>query len=566
MPLAPGHRRGAVLGLVLAAAASVTLVPGATTTAGAVPSPAVPGQVDRALRTATGTAAVIVEGGGRAAEAAARRLGAVVTRDLPIIDGFAARVPADRVARIADVPGVRSVTPDARMHVQASSTSSSTTYDTLPSVYRTVVGADKLAAAGGNGQGVTVALIDTGVDPMQDLAGRIVPVPNALGTATEPCMDFSGTGTCADQYGHGTFVAGLIAGDGAASNGTYVGAAPKASILSVKIAGADGSADVSNVLAAIQWVVSYRSTFNVSVLNLSLGTDSTNPYKQSPLDYAVERAWNAGMTVVVAASNRGPGTGTISKPADDPFVLTVGAIDDGGTAGLGDDSMPNFSSRGPTAADGLAKPDVVADGAHVVSLAAPGATITTEFPSSMAAPYRRGSGTSFATGIVSGLVADMLSVAPTMTPDRVKFALMSTAVPDASTDPYAVGSGLVNGYSAVVNAPAGLADQNVTPSAGGAGLAADRGTVELSAAGTTLSAGTGGLTAQLQLFDPVAYLTSPWTEASWLTSQWSGNSWEDNSWEGNSWEGNSWEGNNFSATAWYGNSWAGSAWYGAWDQ
>src|SRR5581483_4354015 len=178
-------------------------------------------------------------------------------------------------------------------------------------------------------------------------------------------------------------------------------------------------------------------------LNLSLGTDSTQSYRIDPLDYAVEQAWKAGITVVVAASNRGPGAGTISKPADDPFVLTVGAVDDNGTVTTADDSVPDFSSRGPTAADGLAKPDVVAPGAHLVSLAAPGATITQEFPPvGMPAPYRRGSGTSFATGVVSGLVADMLSANPSWTPDRVKYALMSTAAPDASSDRMADGDGL----------------------------------------------------------------------------------------------------------------------------
>src|SRR4029077_8495310 len=134
----------------------------------------------------------------------------------------------------------------------------------------------------------------------------------------------------------------------------------------------------------------------------------------------VEKAWQAGIVVDVAASNRGPAAGTISDPANDPFVITVGAIDDRGTPGTGDDVLPNFTGRGPTASDGLSKPDVVAPGAHIVSLAAPGAAITTQFPSTMAAPYRRGSGTSMATAVVSGLVADMLSLQPALTPDRVK--------------------------------------------------------------------------------------------------------------------------------------------------
>src|SRR5947207_2338997 len=156
---------------------------------------------------------------------------------------------------------------------------------------------------------------------------------------------------------------------------------PRAKIVSIKMAGASGSSDVSTIIAAIQWVVANRSTYGIRVLNLSLGTDSTQSYTIDPLDFAVEKAWQTGIVVNVAASNRGPAAGTVSKPADDPFVITVGAIDDNGTNGTNDDILPNFTGRGPTAADGLAKPDLVAPGAQLVSLAAPGAPITPPFPS-----------------------------------------------------------------------------------------------------------------------------------------------------------------------------------------
>ncbi len=421
--------------------------------------------LDPALRSVHGTVSVIVQGAGEAARRAVSWMGGRVTHDLPLIDGFSAEVPAGDVGRIASVPGVRAVSLDGTMHVQAAGGSDP---DSLPSVYRKVVRADDLAAAGGNGQGVTVALIDTGVTPMPDLAGRIVQVTtDPLGLTTASCVDFTASSSCDDEYGHGTFIAGLIAGNGSSSGGQYVGTAPGARILSVKIAGRDGSADVSDVLAAIQWVVSFKDSYGIKVLNLSLGTDSTQSYRVDPLNYAVERAWQSGIAVVVSAANRGPAAGTISKPADDPYVITVGATDDMGTSGLGDDTLPNFSSRGPTAADGLAKPDVVAPGAHLVSLAAPGAAITSLFPPGMPAPYRRGSGTSFATAVVSGVVADMLSLQPGLTPDRVKFELTSTAhATNASSDPMAIGSGVVDGYAALFDAPAGLADQGLTPGDG----------------------------------------------------------------------------------------------------
>src|SRR5438876_1038386 len=196
---------------------------------------------------------------------------------------------------------------------------------------------------------------------------------------SKPCENLSGESSCNDSYGHGTFIAGIIAGNGTSSNGAYKGIAPAAKLVSVKVAGADGSADVSNVLAAIQWVVSFKDRYGIKVLNLSLGTDSTQSYRVDPLNYAVERAWDAGIVVVVSASNRGPAAGTISKPGDDPLVVTVGAVDDMGTPGLGDDQLPNFSSHGPTAADGLAKPDLAAPGAHIVSLRAPGSARDTQF-------------------------------------------------------------------------------------------------------------------------------------------------------------------------------------------
>ena len=353
-----------------------------------------------------------------APELAVRRLGGQVTRALPIVAGFAATVPADRAGELAGQPGVRAVTPDAKVRVQAAAPGGGT----IRSVYPKTIKADAVWRRGVTGRGVTVAVLDTGVASVPDLAGRLVQVRNDLTGQTTPCKNLSGELDCNDRYGHGTFIAGLVAGNGASSGGKWKGVAPEARILSVKAAGADGAADVSNILAAIQWVVSFKDRYNIRVLNLSLGTDSTQDWRVDPLNYAVERAWAAGMTVVVAASNKGPGAGTITKPADDPWVVTVGATDDRGTAGLGDDQLPDFSGRGPTA-HGLAKPDVAAPGAHVISLRAPGSTIDTRFPWYVDGSYRRGSGTSMATGVVSGAVALMLQANPGFTPDRVKHAL-----------------------------------------------------------------------------------------------------------------------------------------------
>ena len=254
-----------------------------------------------------------------------------------------------------------------------------------------------------------MALVDTGVADVPQLRERIVPVGAAA------CENLSAEPDCGDGYGHGTFMAGLVGS-----------VAPGAGILSVKIAGRDGSADVSNVLGAIQWVVSNAGRYKINVLNLSLGTDSTQDWRTDPLNYAVERAWAAGITVVTAASNRGPGAGTVTKPGDDPWVLTVGAVDDRGTSGLGDDLLPAFSSRGPTRSGQVAKPDLAAPGAHLVSLRSPGSEVEHAHPGGKG-PLRRGSGTSMAAAVVSGVAALVMDAWPSWPPDRVKYALTATA-------------------------------------------------------------------------------------------------------------------------------------------
>ncbi|MGH9281812.1 MAG: S8 family serine peptidase, partial [Acidimicrobiales bacterium] len=414
-----------------------------------------------------------------------------------------------------------------------------------------------------------------GVSAVPDLAGKVLSVRDDVTGALKPCVNLSGEQSCSDSYGHGTFMAGIIAGSGANSGGTYKGMAPDARILSVKIAGKDGSADVSTVLAAVQWVVSFRAEYGIRVLNLSLGTDSTQSYRVDPLNYAVERAWDSGIAVVVAAANLGPGAGTVSKPGDDPFVITVGAIDDRGTPGLGDDHLPNFSSRGPTAADGLVKPDIAAPGARVVSLNAPGSSIATNVPTSMTAGYRKGSGTSMAAAVTSGAAALLLAADPSMTPDRLKFALMATAGPTASDNPNEVGAGVLQAADAL-GAPAGVANQGLERSNGMGSLEASRGTVHVrtltsdgllgTLLGTVIS---GSYTAQLLLWDPIGFTTGIWVPTTWYTSTfylvgWQAVAWEGSRWQGSRWQGSRWQGNDHPMST-YGSRWQGSDWYGAWE-
>ena len=561
-------RLAAVLAFVLAGLLVLAAVPaparGAAAAGGGAPAAAA--VVDPLLVAARGAVHVIVQkqaGGGSAPERAVARLGGRVTRPLPIVHGFAATLPAGAVQELARTRGVRAVSRDGRMRVQA--TLAATTPPTPRSVYPKVVRADAVWQAGATGSGVTVAAVDTGVADVPDLHGRIVQVTDDLTGQTSSCVNLSGESSCADSYGHGTFIAGTIAGNGASSQGKWKGAAPGARVLSLKIAGRDGAADVSNVLAAIQWVVSFKDRYDIGVLNLSLGTDSTQSYTVDPLNYAVERAWDAGVAVVVSASNRGPDPRTISKPGDDPFAITVGAIDDNGTAGLGDDLLPEFSSRGPTAADGLGKPDVTAPGGHVISLRAPGSEIDARFPAYVDGAYRKGSGTSMSAGVVSGVAALMLQANPGMTPDRLKHALKATTRATVSADPMVVGTGLVDAYAAAFAAPPGTANQGLARSSGLGQLDLSRGTVRvrtIDPVGGLLGLVLGGLlTAQLLFWDPFGYTTGSWTTGTWYSTGWQTSRWYRLTWADNDWGGGNWRNEH----SWYGTGWDGAAWYGAWE-
>src|SRR5438093_5585441 len=241
------------------------------------------------------------------------------------------------------------------------------------------------------------AVIDPGISNMNDLSGRIVNGP-----------DLSGEGTTIDTFGHGTVMAGLVGGNVADSNGGHPGIAPKSWVVGVKVAGRNGAVDVSTMLWAMHWVASYKDQFNIRVMNLSWGVPSSQDPAVDPLDYAVERLWRLGIVVVVAAGNNGPNTGTIMKPGDDPVILTVGAYDDKQNTDPSDDSVPSWSSNGPTA-QGVAKPDIVSPGRLLIATRSFGSYVEQTYPKALYAPsYIRGSGTSEASAVTSGPVALLL--------------------------------------------------------------------------------------------------------------------------------------------------------------
>jgi len=215
-------------------------------------------------------------------------------------------------------------------------------------------------AAGYTGKGITVAVVDTGIYPHPDLtepANRIIGFKDFVNKKTSPY----------DDCGHGTHVAGIIAGNGGKSNGQYKGVAPEANLVGVKDLDNTGGRS-SDVIAGIQWVVQNKATYNIKVINLSLGAPATQSYATDPLSQAAGAAWDAGLVVVAAAGNNGPAAGTINTPGINAHIITVGAVDDRGTVDTKDDVIAGFSSRGPTI-DGLTKPDLVAPGVNITSLA-----------------------------------------------------------------------------------------------------------------------------------------------------------------------------------------------------
>ena len=479
----------------------------------------------------------------RAAQRLVRSLGGRVTHRLPIVGGFSATVPGSAVDDLGASPDVLRVWGDGRIRTTSVDMDQ---YDSYPvnTVWRSTINLLQ-ALLRSTGSGVGVAVIDTGVVPMPDLKNHVA-----------YRVDFTPEHDGMDRYGHGTHMSGIVVGDGTSSNGQYTGVAPKAHLVSVKVAGYDGATDVSVVIAALQWVVAHKLAFNIRVLNLSFGTDSTQPYAIDPLNFAVEAVWRAGITVVASAGNRGPGAGTIDKPADDPYVITVGAVDTKQTNSPGDDTVAPFSAHGPTH-DGFAKPDVVAPGISIVSVRDPNSTVDQQHPAARVGEfYFKGSGTSQATAMVSGIVALMNQVNPLLTPNQIKGILMRTAtrLPKQAGS----GAGEVNAGAAVnaVNDLLGL----LTPANGG--LVQAKGTGSLEA-----SRGTGHAYADVNndgvpdlVAGEVTAFGTPWTSKAWSANSWGDFAWEAASWSADRWSAKSWSGMEWDAKSWSESSWTGVTW------
>ncbi len=471
-------------------------------------------------------------------------LGTVLTQ-YHIIDGVEASIPAALEPLLAALPGI-TVTPDVSVSVQ--SAVESTGPHTPSDEFLQQTGATQLFADGDTGQGVTVAVIDTGIDNLPDFAGRLIGGVDLTG----------GNDPFQDGYGHGTFVAGLIAGDGASSGGQYEGEAPGADLVSIKVAGANGVTDLGTLILGLQWAVDNRLAYNIRVLNMSLGFQPFESTVINPLDQAVQAAWNSGIAVVASAGNAGPSNGTILSPGDDPLVITVGALDDMAQPVVADDEMTNFSSAGPTSPDGWAKPDLVSSGRSVVSLAAPGSTIYDDYPSArIGSGNFVGSGTSFSTAITSGAAALVLAVNPSLTPDELKARLLGTTSPGPVGNPFVDGHGALNAYAAATAGP-----MNLSQSVLGTVLTLLGATVSLSPAGSLADSWNPSLWSGVS-WPQGSGSGPPWNGSAWDGSAWNGFAWSSHAWNDGGWASAAWDGQTWDGSAWDGSAWQGSAWNGA---
>ncbi len=596
-------KRFRTIAIIAAFAAALSLTLPAAYPASAAPAPLVPVIVRE------------IPGSGDAAELLVERLGGTVGDRLAVIDGFTAEIPAATLASLNAEPSILSVTPDTKVRLldwdkewdgeegdkfrnraeydddayyddddvdaelNVADTIAGSAYQRAPSGWMALVndatGAMDFWAKGFTGAGVDVALIDSGIAPVDgiNLAGKVV---NGLDISFESQADNL---RYLDTYGHGTHMAGIIAGRDtlndpvvAQQNGEFVGTAPGARILNIKVADANGAVDVSQVIAAIDWVVQHRNDngLNIRVLNLSFGTDGTQPYALDPLVYAVQMAWNRGIVVVVAAGNDGNWT-ALRNPALNPYVIAVGASDTRGTERVWDDYVTDFSNCG----NADRSVDIVAPGKSIESLRVPGSSADKDYPSAVVGTrFFKGSGTSQAAAVVSGAAALIIDQRPNITPDQLKALLMKSARPLKYSSSRCQGDGGLNlGKALKMNTPAAL---QVHPVPTGTGL------LDLARGSAHLVDGTVVLDGEQDIFglkfDSASWSTaaaqraswsggvwngSSWSGASWSSKSWSGASWSSASWSSASWSGASWSSASWSSASWSGASWSSASWSGA---
>jgi serine protease AprX len=442
------------------------------------------------------------------------------------------------------------------------------------------IGARQLWNRGFTGKGINVAVIDTGVAPVDALSGadKVVAMVDLSLESGVPEAEFL------DTFGHGTHMAGIIAGRdpgataaGAAANPDwFMGVAPDAGIVSVKVGDNTGYTDVSQVIAGVDWVTDNAAALNIRVISLSYGSGSTLPYTSDPLTYAVERAWRAGIVVVVAAGNDGRSMKQVGTPANDPYVIAVAAAE---RKSNGKWKVPAWATSG----DGVRNPDFAAPGASVQSLRAPNSRIDLENPTGRVTMANgtpsptlfKGSGSSQAAAVTAGAVALLLSAKPTLTPNQVKGILRASANGSAITPrpEKFVGQGLLQLPAALNLALASSVPaypQTFTASTGTGSLSSARGGEWVLVNGTptvgsvtTIGTPWSGPQWPGQRWSDGTWDGAKWTDGTWMGAKWTGAKWTGAKWTGAKWTGAKWTGAKWTSAQWTSGSWTGAKWTGA---
>jgi serine protease AprX len=518
-----------------------------------------PGLLKKAQSDPNAKVRVIVQSHAGAAEAeniAKGKGNGVVKRQLKAADGVAVEMTAERAAKLADDPGLV-ITPDYQVRLHDLTSEQlwplAQNFDDLWSKDAVSCATDALGllldptcVASAEVVAPTppaIAIVDSGIDKDRlDFGGRVV--------AEMVVVSGTGVNSAGDGRGHGTFVAGVAAG----SAPGHAGGAPNAPLVSVDVMDDTGMAYVSDVIAGIDWIIANKAAHNIGVANFSLGAPAAS-IKYSPLNDAVERLWFAGVVVVASVGNYGVDglpTGVRTAPANDPFVITVGATDVASLIGLEDDSVAPWSVWGHTA-DGFAKPDLSASGRYMIGPVPSSATLASERPDSVVAPgYMRLSGTSFSAPAVSAAAAQVLARHPDWTPDQVKGALMvsARAMPLVTNRSGGLGELDAAGASAVAAPPnpnAGLNQFLVADPAGGSLPVFDEAAWAEAAHANAA-------------WNEAAWAEAAWAEAAWAEAAWAEAAWAEAAWAEAAWAEAAWAEAAWSEAAWAEAGWAEAAW------
>jgi serine protease AprX len=505
-------------------AVPATLVAVLAVPAGAQAGP--PKNVDPALAAVVASAekrqprtAVQVIVYGKSTSRALRGTRARNRRSLPFLGAQSARVEARRVRKLAAQRGVAYVGLDYPVLPTARARPQPITFPALASLFPAVDAAPEAWSLGYGGRGVGIAVIDSGVAESADFGTRVRHV------------QLGGT-VAGDEYGHGSFVAGIAAGE--SPDGRYVGIAPRSRIFSVDVARPDG-VYTSDILAGVAWVLRHHRKLKIRVVVLSVSETTPSSYRSNPLNTAVEELWRRGIVVVVSAGNLGAGSMAFA-PANDPRVITVGALDPNATVDPTDDFEAAFSSRGLTL-DGIRKPEILAPGRRIVSVLPPDSTLGREAPPGnwLSPGHASMSGTSFSAPQVAGAAALLLERNPTWRPDQVKWTLMQTLreVPGASAGALDIGAAME------YEGTPGDANKGLQPAKFG------------------LRGATRPMFVRMRPRPPAR------PQVDWNANAWNANAWNANAWNANAWNRASWVASAWTANAWHANAWTGNAWNAA---